>query len=210
MQQLRGHGDSEIESLLTQIIPLYLTYGVVFGAGATLTYTPSLAIIGHYFKRHIGLANGLVAAGSSVFSIVMPLVLQVLLDEIGVGKRIYEVALLRPMFNKMPVKLDQDSKRYFLTFPAAKHAAVPGRHDRHTHRMRPKLQTAYAEADDAPGRGEEELRGADRPRRQLEEQEICYLGALRALGPLRLLCSLRAYGRSRKIGSTLRNDSICL
>ena len=93
MQQLRGQGDSEIESLLTQIIPLYLTYGVVFGAGATLTYTPSLAIIGHYFKRHIGLANGLVAAGSSVFSIVMPLVLQVLLDEIGVGKRIYEVAL---------------------------------------------------------------------------------------------------------------------
>ena len=90
MQQLRGHGDSEIESLLTQIIPLYLTYGVVFGAGATLTYTPSLAIIGHYFKRHIGLANGLVAAGSSVFSIVMPLVLQVLLDEIGVGQRIYQ------------------------------------------------------------------------------------------------------------------------
>ena len=70
--------------LLSQIIPLYLTYGVVFGAGATLTYTPSLAIIGHYFKRHIGLANGLVAAGSSVFSIVMPLLLQILLKKIGV------------------------------------------------------------------------------------------------------------------------------
>ena len=49
-----------------------------------LTYTPSLAIIGHYFKRHLGLANGLVAAGSSVFSIAMPLLLQVFLDEIGV------------------------------------------------------------------------------------------------------------------------------
>ena len=57
---------------------------MLFGAGATLTYTPSLAIIGHYFKRHLGLANGLVAAGSSVFSIAMPLLLQVFLDEIGV------------------------------------------------------------------------------------------------------------------------------
>ena len=73
-----------LSPLLSQIIPLYLTYGVVFGAGATLTYTPSLAIIGHYFKRHIGLANGLVAAGSSVFSIVMPLLLQILLNKIGV------------------------------------------------------------------------------------------------------------------------------
>ena len=58
---------------------------MLFGAGATLTYTPSLAIIGHYFKRHLGLANGLVAAGSSVFSIAMPLLLQVFLDEIGVS-----------------------------------------------------------------------------------------------------------------------------
>ena len=46
--------------------------------------TPSLAIIGHYFKRHLGLANGLVAAGSSVFSIATPLLLQVFLGEIGV------------------------------------------------------------------------------------------------------------------------------
>ena len=73
-----------IESPLHQIIPLYLTYGVLFGAGATLTYTPSLAIIGHYFKRHIGLANGLVAGGSAVFSIVMQLLLEVLLDKFGV------------------------------------------------------------------------------------------------------------------------------
>ena len=40
----------KIKYLLPQIIPLYLTYGVLFGAGATLTYTPSLAIIGHYYK----------------------------------------------------------------------------------------------------------------------------------------------------------------
>lgn len=33
---------------------LYLTYGVMFGLGAALAYTPTLAILGHYFKRYLG------------------------------------------------------------------------------------------------------------------------------------------------------------
>ena len=43
---------------------LYLTYGIMFGAGASLVYTPSLTILGHYFKKKIGLVNGIVTAGS--------------------------------------------------------------------------------------------------------------------------------------------------
>jgi MCP family monocarboxylic acid transporter-like MFS transporter 10 len=61
----------------------------LFGAGATLTYTPSLAILGHYFKRHIGIANGIVTAGSSLFTIGMPLVLEYLLTNIGVRSLVF-------------------------------------------------------------------------------------------------------------------------
>ncbi|KAE8751492.1 hypothetical protein FOCC_FOCC001739, partial [Frankliniella occidentalis] len=51
--------------------------------GASLTYTPSLVVLGHYFKRYLGVANGLVAAGSSVFSVLLPYPLEWLLKRFG-------------------------------------------------------------------------------------------------------------------------------
>nr|KAG5703944.1 hypothetical protein BaRGS_020541 [Batillaria attramentaria] len=63
---------------------LYLTYGVIMGTGFSLAYTPSLAILGHYFKRRIGLANGLVTFGGvAVFTVSYTLALPVLFDAIG-------------------------------------------------------------------------------------------------------------------------------
>ncbi|XP_018329050.1 monocarboxylate transporter 10 [Agrilus planipennis] len=58
---------------------LYLTYGIMYGLGGALTYTPSLAILGHYFDKRVGLANGIVSAGSSVFTMFMPHLLRWLL-----------------------------------------------------------------------------------------------------------------------------------
>ena len=55
----------------------------MFGGGASLVYTPSLVILGHYFKKHMGLVNGFVALGSSIFTIVMPHILEILLDQHG-------------------------------------------------------------------------------------------------------------------------------
>ncbi|CAF91794.1 unnamed protein product, partial [Tetraodon nigroviridis] len=55
--------------------PLYFTYGVVFACGCSFSYQPSLVILGHYFKRRLGLVNGIVTAGSSIFTIVLPFVL---------------------------------------------------------------------------------------------------------------------------------------
>lgn len=66
-----------------QVYALYATYGVLFGVGASLTYTPSLVVLGHYFKRFLGVANGLVAAGSSVFSVLLPYPLEWLLQRFG-------------------------------------------------------------------------------------------------------------------------------
>lgn len=62
-----------------QVALLYLTYGIMYGLGASLAYTPSLAILGHYFKRYLGLVNGIVTAGSSIFTILMPYFMEVIL-----------------------------------------------------------------------------------------------------------------------------------
>jgi MFS transporter, MCT family, solute carrier family 16 (monocarboxylic acid transporters), member 10 len=51
---------------------LCITYGLMFGTGAALAYTPTLAILGHYFKRKLGIVSGVVTAGSSVFTFLMP------------------------------------------------------------------------------------------------------------------------------------------
>ena len=43
----------------------------MFGAGSSLAYTPSLVILGHYFNRRIGIVNGIVTAGSSLFTVLI-------------------------------------------------------------------------------------------------------------------------------------------
>ena len=39
--------------------------------------------MGHYFKKRLGLVNGIVTAGSSIFTILLPLLLRVLIDSVG-------------------------------------------------------------------------------------------------------------------------------
>ena len=62
---------------------LYLTYGIMFGAGASLVYTPSLTILGHYFKKRMGIVNGIVTAGSSIFTIGLSFINQYILERHG-------------------------------------------------------------------------------------------------------------------------------
>lgn len=69
---------------------LYLTYGILFGTGSSLAYTPSLTILGHYFKRHLGFANGIVTAGSSLVTFVLSLINPYILEhENGVTHILY-------------------------------------------------------------------------------------------------------------------------
>ncbi|XP_062896823.1 monocarboxylate transporter 10-like [Mobula hypostoma] len=72
-------------SFVTSLEPLYFTYGIVFGTGCSFAYQPSLVILGHYFKQRLGLVNGIVTAGSSVFTIILPLLLKQLLPKIGLN-----------------------------------------------------------------------------------------------------------------------------
>ncbi|XP_017464975.1 PREDICTED: monocarboxylate transporter 10 [Rhagoletis zephyria] len=62
---------------------LYFSYGIMFGLGAALAYTPTLAILGHYFKRYLGKVSGFVTAGSSVFTVILPPGLDFLLRSYG-------------------------------------------------------------------------------------------------------------------------------
>ncbi|XP_032745030.1 monocarboxylate transporter 10 [Rattus rattus] len=70
-------------SFVSSIEPLYFTYGVVFACGCSFAYQPSLVILGHYFKKRLGLVNGIVTAGSSVFTILLPLLLGNLTSTVG-------------------------------------------------------------------------------------------------------------------------------
>ncbi|XP_045150546.1 monocarboxylate transporter 10 [Echinops telfairi] len=70
-------------SFVSSIEPLYLTYGIIFACGCSFAYQPSLVILGHYFKKRLGLVNGIVTAGSSVFTILLPFLLRVLTESLG-------------------------------------------------------------------------------------------------------------------------------
>ncbi|KTG18076.1 hypothetical protein cypCar_00035170 [Cyprinus carpio] len=72
-------------SFVTSLGPLYFTYGIVFACGCSFAYQPSLVILGHYFKRRLGLVNGIVTAGSSVFTITLPYMLTGLLKSVGLA-----------------------------------------------------------------------------------------------------------------------------
>lgn len=62
--------------------PLYFTYGILFGCGCSFAYQPSLVILGHYFKKRLGLVNGIVTAGSSLFTVTLPFLLTVLVNKL--------------------------------------------------------------------------------------------------------------------------------
>jgi len=62
---------------------MYLTYGLMLGMGSSIIYNPSLVILGHYFKRHLGVVNGLVSFGSAVFTSILPFLLTYLCGTIG-------------------------------------------------------------------------------------------------------------------------------
>lgn len=64
----------------------YITYGLLFGCGSSFTLQPSLVILGHYFHRRLGLANGLVTMGSSLFSVGMPALLKEVVAPLGLDR----------------------------------------------------------------------------------------------------------------------------
>lgn len=66
----------------------------MYGLGASLAYTPSLVILGHYFKKYLGLVNGIVTAGSSIFTTLIPYLMETLLRNFGLEGTFRSLAVL--------------------------------------------------------------------------------------------------------------------
>ncbi|XP_018418036.1 PREDICTED: monocarboxylate transporter 8 [Nanorana parkeri] len=72
-------------SFTTSLGVRYLTYGILFGCGSSFAFQPSLVILGHYFKKRLGLANGIVAGGGCVFTMCLPFLLKTMGHTIGLA-----------------------------------------------------------------------------------------------------------------------------
>ncbi|KAK5650318.1 hypothetical protein RI129_001347 [Pyrocoelia pectoralis] len=73
---------------------LNFTFGVMYGFGGALAYTPSLAILGHYFKKRLGIVNGLVTSGSSTFTVIMSYLIDWLLKNVKIAWTFRILAML--------------------------------------------------------------------------------------------------------------------
>nr|XP_012235399.1 PREDICTED: uncharacterized protein LOC105679747 isoform X2 [Linepithema humile]XP_012235400.1 PREDICTED: uncharacterized protein LOC105679747 isoform X2 [Linepithema humile] len=62
---------------------LYVSYGLMVGIGAGLSFPPTVYIVTQYFEKLRGLATGLCISGSAIGTIVLPPLLQYLLDCFG-------------------------------------------------------------------------------------------------------------------------------
>ena len=68
---------------------VFLSQGICAGIGAGLLYILSIAVISHYFNRRRVLAMSIVAAGSSLGSVVHPIMLNNMLDSsLGFGNSV--------------------------------------------------------------------------------------------------------------------------
>ncbi|XP_075974993.1 monocarboxylate transporter 10-like protein kar [Anticarsia gemmatalis] len=106
---------------------LYFTYGIMYGLGASFAYIPSLAILGHYFKKHLGIVNGIVTIGSSVFTVIMPPLMQYMIENYGLDWLFrllavitFGLALCGMLFKPIPSMLvkpprEKGSKALFLS-----------------------------------------------------------------------------------------------
>ena len=59
-------GGCLLGSISTSIYLMDLTYGFLFGIGASMCYFPSVVILGQYFSERLSLANGITSSGSGV------------------------------------------------------------------------------------------------------------------------------------------------
>ncbi|KAJ7389241.1 hypothetical protein OS493_032709 [Desmophyllum pertusum] len=72
-------------SFATTLQPLYLTYGVVWGLGASLGLFPSIVILTKYFRRRLALASGIALAGAACGTLVYGPVIQFLTSKYGIA-----------------------------------------------------------------------------------------------------------------------------
>ncbi|XP_069015970.1 monocarboxylate transporter 12-B [Embiotoca jacksoni] len=69
-----------LSSLSSSLEMLYFSLGVLTGVGFALCYTPSIALVGCYFRRRKALAYGVAMSGSGIGTFVLAPVVQLLIE----------------------------------------------------------------------------------------------------------------------------------
>ncbi|KAI9056291.1 MFS general substrate transporter [Trametes sanguinea] len=64
---------------------VFLSHGVLFGIGISILFNPSIAVLGHWFRRRRALAIGITTGGSALGGVLLPIVLGSLIPKLGFG-----------------------------------------------------------------------------------------------------------------------------
>ena len=59
-----------ISSFATALWHLYLSYGVIVGMGAAMSYIPAVGVVPMYFRKKLGLAIGISVAGGGWWGLI--------------------------------------------------------------------------------------------------------------------------------------------
>lgn len=72
-----------LSSYAPSLLFLYISYGLLLGIGTSLCATMALIVSADYFDKHLSLATGIVASGSSFGTVVFPPTLQLIVQRYG-------------------------------------------------------------------------------------------------------------------------------
>ncbi|EIW53525.1 MFS general substrate transporter [Trametes versicolor FP-101664 SS1] len=68
-----------------QAYQVFLSQGLLFGAGIGLLFSPSIAVLSHWFRKRRALVIGLSTGGSASGGVVFPVLLEQLIPKVGFG-----------------------------------------------------------------------------------------------------------------------------
>ncbi|KAJ6016309.1 hypothetical protein N7540_010900 [Penicillium herquei] len=72
-----------LSSFATNTTDLILSQGIAYGIGASLAYAPTIVFMEDWFVRRKGLAFGIMWAGTGLSGVILPILLQWMLDTYG-------------------------------------------------------------------------------------------------------------------------------
>ncbi|KAI1395160.1 major facilitator superfamily domain-containing protein [Hypoxylon fuscum] len=72
-------------SISKEYYQIFLAQSIASGIGTSFLFYPTIAAAGTWFKRHRALAFGIMVSGSSVGGVVLPIMVQHLIEEVGFG-----------------------------------------------------------------------------------------------------------------------------
>ena len=83
-----------LSSLVRTVPALFFTYGIIWGAGTSLCYFPTVIVLSKYFKSRLSLVNGIVTSGSGLGTLSMGPLVQLLLSKFGVSNFFRAIAMI--------------------------------------------------------------------------------------------------------------------